>query len=29
MANAALFFLVAVAISLLQLSLTRGRNTLS
>lgn len=29
MANAALFFLVAVAISLLQLSLTRGRNTLA
>ena len=29
MANAALFFIVAVAISLLQLSLTRGRNTLS
>lgn len=29
MANAALFFLVAVVISLLQLSLTRGRNTLS
>lgn len=29
MANAALFFLVAIAISLLQLSLTRGRNTLA
>jgi raffinose/stachyose/melibiose transport system permease protein len=29
MANAALFFIVAVVISLLQLSLTRGRNTLS
>jgi raffinose/stachyose/melibiose transport system permease protein len=29
MANAALFFVVAVVISLLQLSLTRGRNTLS
>jgi raffinose/stachyose/melibiose transport system permease protein len=29
MANAALFFIVAVVISLLQLSLTRGRNTLA
>lgn len=29
MANAALFFVVAVVISLLQLSLTRGRNTLA